>query len=226
MNILFIILFSIGQVIALYFFFIWLNRGSSQAKDLVFYIGYSTLLSTIITVTILSEAKPSAFIYFPIMAVIVSVLLVPEIVDTIKGRQHPVPVLVILAGVTCSIIVPYLHYIWLMLLFTVLGIFIQAGYFAYLRRYPFLNSMWLENALTNCVDKVLKGCSYTTKPVVIDGIFEKRWVSRTLFGFNILIKKDKAIIRMTRKLHKKLGEPNMKELGNELVSLIKEKTTT
>jgi hypothetical protein len=225
MNILFIVLFTIGQIVALILFFIWLNRGSSKVKDLVFYIGYSMLLSTIITVTIWSEEKPSAFIYFPVMAVIVGVLLVPEIVDAIKGRQHPVPVLVIVAGVTCSIIVPYLHYVWLMLLFSGLGIVIQACYFKYLRRYPFLNSMWLENALKKSVDKVSRGCSYTTKPVVIDGAFEKRWVSRTLFGCSILIKKDKAIIRMTKKLHNKLGKPNMKELGKELVSLIKEKIT-
>ncbi len=224
MSVLFVILYTLGLVIALYFLFIWLNRGRTRIKDLVFYIAYSALLSTIITVAIVSEVKPPPLVYFPIMYVIIGVLLVPEIVDAIKGRQNPLPLVVLVAGVSSSIVVPYTGGVGLMLVFAGTGILLQACYFFYLRRYPFLNSMWLEDALVNSVPKVAPGCSYSTKPVVIAGTFTGCWVSKTLNGLSVIIKKDKAIFRITRRLHEELGKPNLKELCTEIAKRICEYT--
>ncbi len=206
----------------LYFLFSWLNRGKKQLKNLALTIVYSIVLGCTVFMTTISKEKPDPVLYFAVIGVLTVYPSYLMILDVIKRRSNATAPSLFFTGLLLAVLTPYLPE--KINVFAGFGsMLVFAGFFIYLRAYPHLNFMWLEDAVTRSADAVPKACKYSSKPVVIHGHFNKRCVSR-LSGFLLLIKKDRAIISMDKKLHTKLGAPNLMEFGKQLVKIITDKT--
>jgi hypothetical protein len=222
MNITVIILYIGIFSIAVYFLFSWLNRGKKQLKNLIPTMIYSIAVGGTVFFASIAKEKPHPLLYFAVVGGLTVYPVSLMVLDVIKRRQGPIGLLLFLTGLISAVITPYLpvtiNYI------SAFGSWIFfAGFFIYLRAYPLLNFMWLEDAVKKSGEIARKPCKYSSKPVVIFKDFNKRWVSR-LKGFLLLIKKDRAIISMDKKLHTKLGCPNLMEFGERLVNIILDKT--
>lgn len=221
-NISVIIIYISVFAILLYFLFSWLNRGKRQLKNLILTIIYSVIIGCIVFTSSLAKKKPDPVLYFTILGILTAYPVFLVILDVIKRRQSVVAPMLFVLGLILAVITPYLPE-KINIISSVTSVIIFACFFLYLRNYPHLNFMWLEDAVIRSAKLAQKPCKYSSKPVVIFKDFNKRWVSR-IRGLLLLIKKDRVIIRINKKLFDRLGCPNLMEFGNRLTDIIMEKT--
>jgi hypothetical protein len=82
--------------------------------------------------------------------------------------------------------------------------------------------MWLADMAKKAAENIEKDCRYSPKPIVVP-IPSKKTSCTSAIGLYLLFKKNKAIIKMKKEFHEKLGRPNMDEYSRELVKRIKQK---
>lgn len=207
--------------ILLYFLFSWLNRGKKQFRNLLLTILYSATVGCIVFVSSIVREKPNPILYFSVLGILTFWPVFLMILDVIKRRQSLIALVFFLPGLTGAIITPYLPE-KINMISSLGSIVLFTCFFLYLRNYPHLNFMWLEDAVIRSAKMSNKPCKYSSKPVVIFRDFEKSWVCR-IKGLLILIKKDRAIISIKKKLFIKLGCPNLMEFGDLLINIILDK---
>lgn len=102
-----------------------------------------------------------------------------------------------------------------------LGATMSVTVFIYLYRHPYFNAEWLRVTLEEINQQVSRG-KYSSKPVTAYYSVGKNFIA-SCPGLRIVAKKDKVILKMSRKLHKKLGSPNLEEFSYLLSRKIEEK---
>lgn len=91
----------------------------------------------------------------------------------------------------------------------------------YLYKHPYFSAEWLKGAVEEINPQVSRG-KYSSKPITVYQPAEKRFIA-SCSGLRIVAKKDRFILKMSKKLHEKLDYPNLKEFGDLLSVKIIEK---
>ena len=138
--------------------------------------------------------------------------------NVIKGRESCYHNLLLTAGMAFTF-VSFLLSPLLAIFCVITGWIFFILFFGYLNRYPYLNSAWLQAAFEQALEEVKGRGKYSSKPVVIKSEIGRRFVSG-FNGLSLIIKKDRLIGRISRKLHIKYGEPNLEELFRRLLEKI------
>lgn len=81
----------------------------------------------------------------------------------------------------------------------------------YLYKHPYFNAEWLGGIMDEINSQVSRG-KYSSKPVVIYCFTGKRFITSS-YGLRIIVKNDKFITKMSKKLHERLGHPNLEEFA-------------
>ena len=103
-----------------------------------------------------------------------------------------------------------------------IGYLFMAFFFIQMFRYPYLHPGWLASAIEEVKLEIKTKGKYSPKPIVIKRGINKRFFTGAR-GLSLLIKNDRVVCRMSRKLHIKLGEPNMEDFFDKLVERILQK---
>jgi heme/copper-type cytochrome/quinol oxidase subunit 4 len=160
---------------------------------------------------------PRFFLLFPLVLFVWVLGL--EWYQAIKKRDSFLNVLFMTIAVLIYLVIPFLS--------------LRLGNWMFLASLPFLISYfvldfrarkipqgWLESYIEETISEVKEKGKYTNKPILIKEQLDTRFVSQH-FGIFILFKKDRVLCRMSKKYHKKLGEPNLQEFFEILISKVK-----
>jgi hypothetical protein len=146
-------------------------------------------------------------------------ILVPEWYQVVKKRISLLNVLFMTIAILCFLIVPFLSLPWANCLF-LLGLPFLISYFILDFRAHKIPEGWIESFIKEAASEVKGKGKYTNKPIVIKEKLNTRFVSRHS-GVFILFKKDRILCSMSKKYYKKLGEPNLQEFFEILISKVK-----
>ena len=200
------------------------ERGKMRTKSAIKGILLGSAIGFSFHVTYFSHRANVAFPFDPrFILVFPFVLFVwalgPEWYQIIKKRDSLLSVSLITIPVLIYLIVPFLS--------------LRLGYRMFLGSLPFLISYfvlrfkarripqgWLESFIKETISEIKEKGKYTNKPIVIKEQLDTRFVSLHS-GFSIIFKKDRVLCRMSKKYHKKLGEPNLQEFFEILISKVK-----
>jgi hypothetical protein len=197
------------------------NRGKIKFDYLVIAILYSFAIGVPVAYYSGSPDKFEPVFYMIYYAVFLLPFFGYEFYKCIKGRQTWGPFLLIFIGIILILLSPVLE-LPARFIIILLGMAIISGYFFYLFRYPHLNAMWLADTAKKAAENIEKDCRYSPKPVIVP-IPSKKTSCTSAIGLYLLFKKNRAIVRMSKDFHQKLGSPNMEEYAKELVKRIKQK---
>jgi len=222
MSLLSILLVLLAMLLLYFGIHLVINRGKVKLNYLIIAILYSFAVG--IPVAYYSGAPDK---FQPVFYIIYyAVFLLPffgyEFYQCLKGRQTWGPFLLIFSGVILILLSPALE-LPVKFISIVLGLMLISGFFFHLFRYPYLNAMWLADTAKKAAENIEKDCRYSPKPVSVP-THSKKTSCTSATGLYLLFKKDRAIVKMTKKFHEKLGRPNMEEYARELVKRIKQKT--
>jgi hypothetical protein len=194
----------------------WLNRFKVKIKRLVLLLIYSLGFAAVITFASFFQNSIPLALYIIIVLAILGPVLGKEVYSVIKKRQPAIIVILLVLGIIPCTMVPYIPDFNLKFISMGIGLVFLISFFLYLRKYPYLNPMWLESLIIDTAAAIDKNCKYTPRPVIVERAADKTWTTGYI-GLQIIIKKDKTVVRMSRKLHKQLGCPNMEEFSAAIV---------
>lgn len=216
------ILLTLLAMLLLYFgIHLVINRGKIKFNYLAIAVLYSFAVG--IPVAYYSGAPDK---FQPVFYVIYyAVFLLPffgyEFYKCIKGRQTWGPLLLLFSGIILILLSPILN-IPAKFVCIVTGLMLVSGFFFHLFRYPHLNAMWLADTAKKAAESIEKDCRYSPKPVSVP-IQSMKTSCTSITGLYLLFKKERAVVKMTKKFHEKLGRPNMEAYARELVKRIEQK---
>ena len=160
---------------------------------------------------------PRFLLIFPLVLFVWALGL--EWYQAIKKRDAFLNVLLMTIAVLIYLIIPFFS--------------LRLGNWLFLASLPFLISYfvldfrarkvpqgYLESFIKETISEVKEKGKYTNKPVVIKEQLDARFVSLHP-GFSIIFKKDRVLCRMSKKYHKKLGEPNLQKFFEILIGKVK-----
>ncbi|MBN1694436.1 hypothetical protein JW879_03435 [candidate division WOR-3 bacterium] len=160
---------------------------------------------------------PRFFLLFPLVLLVWAQGL--EWYQAIKKRDSFLNVLFMTIAVLIYLIIPFLS--------------LRLGNWLFLGSLPFLISCfvldfkarkvpqgWLESFIKEAISEVKEKGKYSNKPIIIKEQLDTRFVGQYR-GISILFKKDRVLCRMSKRYHKKLGEPNLQEFFEILISKVK-----
>lgn len=195
----------------------WLNRFKVKIKRLALLVLYSLGFAALITFAALFQESIPVYLYIILVCAILGPVLIKEVYSVIKKRQPLIIVILLILGITPCTMVPYIPDFTLKFVSMGIGLAFLLVFFLYLHKYPYLNPMWLETLIADTAADIEKNCKYTPKPVVIPRHSEKTWTTGFI-GLQIIIKNDKCVVKMSRKLHTQLGRPNMETFAKALLN--------
>jgi hypothetical protein len=221
MSLLSILLVLLAMLLLYFGIHLVVNRGKIKLDYLVISVLYSFAIG--IPVAYYSGAPEK---FQPVFYMIYyGVFLLPffgfEIYKCIKGRQTWGPFLLLSSGVILTLLSPVLQPP-VKITSIAVGMVLITVFFFHLFRYPHLNAMWLADTAKKAAQNIEKDCRYSPKPVSVP-IQSKKTSYTAATGLYLLFKKDRAVVKMTKRFHKKLGSPNMEEYARELVKRIRQK---
>jgi hypothetical protein len=219
---LFYIIISIVFAIFLILLNILLSHGNLKIKGFIssliygLGVGAPTMLASYY-----KWNAPTAINHY-LLLLIAFIFIVPVLAtswyNVIKGRESAYHIILLTTGMFLTFI-SFLFNPYLAMISVAAGWLFFILYFVYLYRYPYLNSAWLMTAVEQTVKEIRGKGKYSTKPVVIKKEINRRFVTGFL-GLSLIIKKDRAIGKISRKLHLKCGEPNLEVFFNRLLDKI------
>ncbi len=216
------ILLTLLAMLLLYFgIHLVINRGKIKLNYLIITILYSFAVGIPVAYYSGSPEKFHPVFYIIYYVVFLLPFFGYEFYKCLKGRQTWGPFLLIFSGIILILLSPVLRPP-LKIMSILLGLVLISGFFSHLFRYPYLNAMWLADGAKKAAENIEKGCRYSPKPVSIP-VHSKKTSCTSATGLYLLFKKDRAIVKMTKKFHEKLGRPNIEEYAKELVGRIKRK---
>ena len=199
-----------------------LNRGKINWLNLAFLVGYGLAVAIPIVYASMFRRETNLSLYLIILICIQGPFILFSLYQVFKGREPLLWVLSIIAGLFLISSSPFVP-IEYMIIPVGSGIILLTVYLYFHLKFPYLNPMWLSSLALDVSKRVEKGGRYSSKPVSININTGKIYTTGTN-GFNLVIKKDKVIMRLSRKLHKNLGSPNMELFAQEIAQEIWEKS--
>lgn len=197
------------------------NRGKIKFNYLVIAILYSFAIGIPVAYYSGAPDKFQAVFYVIYYAVFLLPFFGYEFYKCLKRRQTWGPFLLLFAGIILILLSPVLK-LPVKFISIALGLVLIFGFFFHLFRYPHLNAMWLADTAKKAAENIEKDCRYSPKPVIVP-IPSKKTSCTSAIGLYLLFKKNRAIVRMSKDFHEKMGRPNMEEYAKELVKRIKRK---
>ncbi|MBN1409695.1 MAG: hypothetical protein JW969_02550 [Spirochaetales bacterium] len=221
-----IFIIVIAFIIFFFFFNLLLSHGKFKFSHLLFGILYG--LSVGLPITFAGYFKwfyktsidPYIFLLLSVLALIP--FLYTKWYNIIRGRESPFQAIlftiaIILFFVSFFIEAPFNFSI------VIIGWIFLITYFVDVFRYPYLNSTWLAVMVDETAKEVQTRGKYSAKPVTLFKPIGKRFVTGTL-GISLISKTDRVIARISKKLHKKLGSPNLEVFFTQLINKIQSKS--
>lgn len=221
MNLISILLLLLAMLILYFGIHLIINRGKIKFDYLVIAILYSFALGIPVAYYSGISDKFHAVFYMIYYAIFLLPFFGYELYKCVKGRQTWGPFFLNLSGIILILLSPVVN-LPERFFIILLGLALLSVYFFHLFRYPHLNAMWLADLAKKAAENIEKDCRYSPKPVVVP-VSSKKTRSTSAIGLYLLFKKDRAIVKMTKKFHEKLGRPNMDEYAREIVKRIKQK---
>ena len=221
MTLLTILLVLLGMLVLYFGIHLVINRGKIKFDYLVISVLYSFALGIPVAYYSGSPDKFHAVFYVIYYAIFLIPFFGYEFYKCIKGRQAWGPFFLIFIGIILILLSPALD-LPERFFIILLGLVLLSGFFFHLFRYPHLNAMWLADIAKKAAEGIEKDCRYSPKPVIVP-ISSKKTSSTSAIGLFLLFKKNRAIVKMKKAFHEKLGRPNMDEYAKELVKRIKQK---
>ncbi|MDN5343304.1 MAG: hypothetical protein PWP28_2179 [Oceanotoga sp.] len=209
--IIFFILFFIFSTIMKYF--LSHKKIDMSKKSNIF--SYNNLF-TISLMIIISIFVSKNILNIKILYSILSIYIIISIIYSIKiGRPKIMMFFYLLSSL--FILIPQIifsqkianYFIYTGLIFIVINAII-------IYKNPYYNLNWLEGISFEIAKDIEKNCKYTNKPIIVNIKTNQNFLTGGN-GLNIWLKKDRAIIKMSKKFHKKLGSPNMQEFSNKII---------
>ena len=198
-----------------------LNRGKAHARGLFILLAVGVPFTVPVFATMYFELEIGLGLYSVAVLLAFTPFLLIMGKNIVKRRQPLFWPTVLILGI---LLVEFSPFVTTRLIpFSVaLGITLVTIFLIRQFRYPFLNPMWLHAVVRLVAAEVEEHGRYSSKPIVVDSSFEGRHTTGAIDGLSLIIKKDKVIVRISKKLHAALGRPNLKDFANRIVQRISE----
>ncbi len=221
MNLLTILLGLLGMLLLYFTIHLVVNRGKIRFTYLATALLYSFAVGVPVAYynNFPEKLRPSLYILY------YALFLLPyfgiEVYNCVRKRQTWTRFILIFSGMVLILVSPFIEVPERVFLIG-LGLIFVTAFFIHLFRYPHMNVMWLMDTALKAAENIEKNCKYSPKPVVLP-IPSKKTHCAGAAGLFLLFKKNSAIVRLSKKFHDKLGNPNMEQYAAELVRRIKGK---
>jgi hypothetical protein len=214
-----VLLGLMGMLVLYFAIHLVVNRGKIKISYLVTALFYSFAVGIPVAYYSLFPDKLRPVLYITYYAVFLFPYLGIEIYGCVKKRQTWTRFVFIFSGLVLILGSPFVAPS-VKPIFIGAGMLLITGFFIHLFRYPHLNAMWLADAAHRAAENVEKNCRYSSKPVVLPVPSKKTSCAESI-GLFLLFKRNAAVVKVSKKLHDKLGNPNMERYAEELVKIIK-----
>ena len=197
-----------------------LNRGKLYGKGLITLLLVSVPVAVPSFIKIYFDLQISIWLYTIVLSVALSPFFIIMGKSIVKGRLNPLWLATLLSGILLIEYIPFLPK-RIMPYGAALGGCLTAIFLIWNYRLPYLNPMWLHATVRQAAADVQTKGRYSPKPITFDISLKNRYVTGSMDGLSIIVKKDKAILHISHKLHDELGSPNLQEFGKCLLERIR-----
>jgi hypothetical protein len=215
-----VIIIFLAFTVFFFFFNILLSHGKFRFRNIFLGILYGLAVGVPMTLASYFKwfAEPTIDPNILILMTIFSIVpfLYSKWYNILRGRESPFQAVSFTISIILFVLTFYIP-VGFNILSVLVGWFALILYFVDFFRYPYQNSAWLSAVVEEVAAQVQTRGKYSSKPVIIHKSTGRRFVTGML-GLSLMSKTDRLICRLSRKLHRKLGEPNLVEFFDLLAS--------
>lgn len=210
--------FSIGLVIFLAIIHLAMSRGKFEPKGFLLMMALGLVLGLPVAYVTFFPGRLNLLAYFLVVPPLSLFFIVGELITLLKGRGPRIRSVCGIVGISSMVLVPVfperLVLVPIIIGFAGIGIFLTYHF-----RYRALNPMWLHSIVVEAAKDLPKGCPFSPKPITVV-IPSKKAFQSGVFGCSVYVRKDRTTVWLKKKLHKKLGEPNLELFARNVAELI------
>ncbi len=174
-------------------------------------------LILVIPYLLFMEKFPQWFSWF-FLAGFVAYFTILGIVRVIRGLESPKRYLLYVGVFIPILFLKFIDNSWVIPVVAINQIMFV--FFAiYMFRNPSMNGYWIEAKLEEITEGLKKGCPYGKKPVIVERGNEFPFITG-IRGLRIWVKKNRSIVKISKKMHEKIGSPDLLSFSEKLVEEI------
>jgi hypothetical protein len=202
--------FAAGLVALLVVLNLVLSRWKFAWRSFALVFGYGLATGLLVAYATMFAGEVDRLAYALAALVVVAPFTAQEFLALAKRRGPPARSILGIVGLWAMMATPLLGPACI-----AVGAPCMTAYLIFFLRYPATNPVWLESIAREAAATVPGGCGYTPKPVTVPVC------NRTTFlcggvGLSVYARRDRTIVQVDRKMHARLGAPNLELFAREL----------
>jgi len=215
MNFESILWFLVTFVPASFIFSKIMSRGKAKAKNIT---KRSILpLITVLPLFLFMDKLPQWFTWIFLLCFVIYFCIM-GIIRVYKGLETPFRYLISLGVFAPLLLLNNVSQEWVLPLILInQGMFVL--FIIYYFKNPSMNGDWIEATLEELSANIKKGCPYSSKPIIVE-IYSDRPFITGIIGLRIWVKKNRTIIKISKKRHLKLGCPDLESFSKAVAEAV------
>jgi len=206
-----ILVFLLFYPIILVILFLGMNRGHVQKLPFLAEILYSLAIGVPLILAGYFRWQPESGLVTQLLWLVPILMMVPFLLskwmNVAKGRESPLQVVLFSIALLLFYSTVYVSPIQAIVAVSI-GMVLIVLFFFTMARYPYMNSGWLYHLIEETAKEIPQTGRYSSKPVHINLSVGRRFITG-VYGLSLLAKEDRVICRISRRMHRKIGSPNL-----------------